>query len=83
MVILHWTLLTSCWMYPHHSLVKAAQTIRTYAIMLACSMTGIIATTAVIQQISLCLSSGCRIERRRQRPSTYQLLLALTDDSLA
>jgi hypothetical protein len=83
MVILHWTLLTCCWMYPHRSLVKAAQTIRTYAIMLACSMTGIIATAAVIRQISLCLSSGCRIERRRQRPSAYQLLLALTDDSLA
>jgi len=48
--------------------------------MLASAMTGGIAVATVIEQIGLCLRTGCRIDRRRQRPSTYQLLLALADD---
>ena len=79
MIILHWTLLSCCWIYPHRSLVKAAQTVRAYALMLASSMTGMLAASAVIEQIGLCLSRGCRIERRHKRPSAWQLLLALTD----
>ena len=81
MVILHWTLLTAVWMYPDRSLVKAAHTVRRYAVMLASAMTGSITIATVLAQIGLCLRAGCRIERRRQRPSTYQLLLALADDA--
>ena len=82
MVILHWTLLTAVWLYPDRSLVKAAATVRRYAVMLASAMTGAIAiaVATVIEQIGLCLRAGCRVDRRRQRPSTYQLLLALPDD---
>ena len=81
MVILHWTLLTAVWMYPNRSLVKAAHTVRRYAVMLASAMTGIMALATVIEQIGLCLRAGCRIEGRRQRPSAYQLLLALDDNA--
>ncbi len=81
MVILHWTLLTAVWMYPDRSLVKAAATVRRYAVMLAVAMTGLRSVTAVIEQIGLCLSAGCRIERRRQRPSAWQLLLALDENA--
>jgi len=31
----------------------------------------------VLEQIARCIASGCRINRRKGRPSTYQLLLAL------
>ncbi len=81
MVILHWTLLTAVWMYPDRSLVKAAAAVRRYAVMLATAMTGLLTATMVIEQIGLCLRAGCRIQRRRQRPGSYQLLLALTDDA--
>ena len=80
MLILHWTLLAGCWKYPHRSLVKAARTVRSYAVMLAYSMTGAMPTSEVVRQIGSCLSSGCRIERRRKRPNTYQLLLALDEN---
>ena len=79
MVILHWTLLTAVWKYPDRSLVKAAVTVRRHAVMLAWAMTGLLSVAVVIEQIGLCLRAGCRIERRRQRPSAYQLLLALPD----
>ena len=79
MVILHWTLLTAVWKYPDRSLVKAAVTVRRHAVMLAWAMTGLLSAAVVIEQIGPCLRAGCRIERRRQRPSAYQLLLALPD----
>ena len=79
MLILHWTLLAGCWEYPHRSLVKAARTVRSYAVMLAYSMTGKMATSEVVRQIGSCLSSGCSIDRRRKRPNTCQLLLALDE----
>jgi hypothetical protein len=79
MVILHWTLLTGCWSYPQRSLVKAAQTVRTYAVLLAASFTGIIPTATVMAQIAQCISYGCRIERRHKRPSAWQLLLACSN----
>ena len=56
MVILHWTLLTAVWQYPDRSLVKAAVTVRRYAVMLATALTGVIAVTTVIAQMLLALA---------------------------
>ena len=81
MIILHWILLTAVWMYPDRSLVKAPHTVRRYVAMLANAVTGSIAVVTVIERIGLRLRAGCRIDRRQQRPSTYQLLLALADDA--
>lgn len=79
MVIQHWLLLVSCWAYPDRSLVKGAQTVRSYALLLASAMAGLIQLTVVIRQIGQCLAAGCRMNRRRQKPNTYQLLLDLTN----
>ncbi len=77
MVIQHWMLLVGCWSYPDRSLVKGAQTVRSYAIMLATALAGLIQLQVVVAYIARCLASGCRINRRKRQPSTYQLLLAL------
>ena len=74
-------MLTAVWMYPDRSLVKAAATVRRYAVMLAGAIRGPLTLTEVIEQIGLCLRAGCRIGRRRQRPSAWQLLLALDDNA--
>lgn len=74
LLIQHWVLLLSCWEYPNRSLVKAAQTIRKYVYYLA----------AVLETDSLCealrliqraLTVGCRLNKRKTKPNTYQLLL--------
>jgi hypothetical protein len=76
MVVQHWLILVSAWQYPNRSLVKAAQTVRDFAMMLASAMAGVIALAVVIEQIKNCLASvGCRINRRKTKPNTYQLLL--------
>ena len=77
MIIQHWVLLVSCWSYPDRSLVKGAQTVRSYAIMLATALTGVIQLEVVVAQIARCLASGCRLNRRKRQPNTYQLLLAM------
>lgn len=76
MLVLHWTLLVSCWRYPDRSLVKGARHVRRYVMVLALSLAGVCTTESVLQQIAQALRVGCRIEKRRKRPSAFQLLLA-------
>lgn len=75
-VIQHWLLLTSVWANPRRSLVKAAQTIRHHALHLASrfveSPDGFVCALGVVQT---CLRTGCRIDKRKQQPSAFQLWL--------
>lgn len=74
MVIQQWLLLTSCWQYPNRSLVKASQTVRSYAMVLANAFAGIAELAAVLTHLAQCLSAGCRMNSRKKEPNTYQLL---------
>ena len=76
MVIQHWLILVSIWHYPDRSLGKAAQTIRDFAKTLVSALAGAFDLVAVIEQIRRCLCRGCRMNRRKANPNTYQLLLA-------
>lgn len=75
MVIQHWILLTASWTYPDRSLVKAASTIRSHATLLLCAMSDVLPLSRAIKQIGRCLDVGCRMNRRKTAPNTYQLLL--------
>ena len=74
MVIQHWVTLTAAWAAPDRSLVKAAQTIRKHALHLASRLVeGEASFIAGLQVIQRCLQTGCRIEKRRNQPSAFQL----------
>jgi Transposase DDE domain len=75
MVVQHWLLLTGCWAYPDRSLVKAAQTVRLHALHLASALACAESLEDVIALIHRCLAAGCRLNRRKKKPNTYQLLL--------
>jgi hypothetical protein len=77
MLIQHWILLAGCWEYPDRSLFKAVKTIQKYAMNLACAFASGCADRLyeALKTIKRCLSVGCRINKRRKNPSTYQLLL--------
>jgi hypothetical protein len=81
MVLQHWCLLVSCWAVPNRSWVKAAETIRAHAPLLASALVGLLPLTAALEQLARTLAAGCRLNRRRAHPNTYQLLLdpSLTD----
>jgi hypothetical protein len=79
MVVQHGLLLVGCWRYPDRSLPKAAQTVRKHALHLASAVGKTAHLTRASTTIQRCFGAGCRQNRRKKAPSTYQLLLALTD----
>jgi hypothetical protein len=79
LVVQHWLLLTACWAYPDRSLLKAAQTLRKHALHLASAFDAPVRLHAALAVIVRCLAAGCRINKRKATPHTYQLLLALAD----
>ena len=83
MVIQHWILLAGCWEYPDRSLFKAVKTIRKHMVNIACSFASgcLDRLYEALKMIQRCLSIGCRINKRREKPHTYQLLLAIGDSS--
>lgn len=83
MVVQHWLFLVSCWRYPARSLRKAAQPVQKHALHLASSFDGPARLQTAIATIQRCLASGCRINKRKARPHTYQLLLSITEGGLA
>ena len=77
MLVQHWIMVASCWAYPDRSLMKGAQTVRGYALMLASAMCGLTPLTTVLKLVGRTMSAGCRMNPRRNKPNAYQLLLGL------
>jgi hypothetical protein len=73
-LIQHWCTLTALWDVPARSLVKAAQSVRQHAKLLASAFHGVLALSAALEQIRFTLRCGCRLNSRKKAPSTYQLL---------
>jgi hypothetical protein len=78
MVVQHWLFLVSCWTYPHRSLTKAAQTVQKHALHVASAFGRLTALVTAITTVTRCLAAGCRMNRRKKHPNTYQLLLEAT-----
>ena len=83
MIIQHWVALIDLWGYPDRSLVKAAQTVQKYALQLATGLWSHVRTRETLEIIARCVTAGCRMNRRKKQPNTYQLLLAVTESALA
>jgi len=75
MVVQHWLLLVSCWAFPDRSLLKAAHTIRQHALSIASSLAYPAFLDHVLAVVQRCVAAGCRLNRRKKHPNTYQLLL--------
>jgi Transposase DDE domain len=84
LVVQHWVMVTSLWRYPDRSAWKAAQTLRKHALHLASAFgQGRHALGAALGVVQRTLAAGCRLNKRKKVPSTFQLLLALTEERLA
>ena len=80
LLIQHWVLVTSLWRYPDRSAWKAAQTLRKHALHLASAFVqGVHALGEALKVVRRTLAAGCRLNKRKQVPSTFQLLLALEE----
>jgi hypothetical protein len=74
-LILHWIGLTEVWLYPHHSLWKAALTVRHFATCLALALSDPLALQHLLEHLQLHLRKLCFLNPRRASPNAYQLLL--------
>jgi len=77
LLIQHWLFLIGCWGFPDRSLVKAAQTVRTFTPLLISAFAGFLDAPAAVDQIRRCLAAGCRMNHRKKEPNAYQLMLDL------
>ncbi|HWF04901.1 MAG TPA: IS4 family transposase [Candidatus Angelobacter sp.] len=75
MLIQQWLLVLGCWHDPHRSLVKASQVVRRAGQRLLAGLTPQGDFTSVVQSIVRQMRSGCRLNTRKKRPTTSQLLL--------
>lgn len=82
MVVQHWIMLVGLWAYADRSLMKAAATVRKQALWLASGMGCQSRLAEAIESIVACLASGCRINKSKKTPHTFQLLLDLTQAAL-
>ncbi len=77
LLIQHWCILTGSWAHPDRSLVKAAQTVRRFSPLLAVALGAVLpglTLEAAIELLVRVLAAGGRINRRKAKPNTYQLL---------
>jgi len=74
MLIQHWLIQLGCWQDPHRSIVKAAQVVRREVgrLIVALYEGGL---EAVVASIVRSMQSGCRLNTRKQAPTTSQFLL--------
>ena len=74
MVIQQWLIQLGCWQDPHRSIVKAAQAVRREVgrLMVALYKGGL---EEELVDILRCMQSGCRLNTRKQAPTTSQFLL--------
>jgi hypothetical protein len=84
LLIQHWLFLVTCWRCPNRSLVRAAQSVRQFALAIAIAIASVAHLTVVIRRLAAGLAVGATIDSRRRSPGTWQLLLAIDshiDDS--
>ncbi len=77
MVVQHWLFVVCNWSIVDRSLPKAAQTIRRHALHLAAHFKSAAEMAQVIELIRTCLQAGCRINKSKKTPRTFQQLGAL------
>lgn len=82
MVVQHWTVLVSSWDHVDRSLVKLSQTIKKYAWAMAEAIGNRAAVRRIIDKLRTICEKGCRMNKRKKHPNTFQRLLNLGAEGL-
>lgn len=83
LVISQWIFMVCTWRFPDRSLLKAAKTIQKFSPCLALSIQDRTKLIGILETLLNCLAaSGCRLEKRKSRPATLQLLANSEHDVL-
>ena len=79
----HWLIVVLAWHDPQRSLVKLAQVVRDTGWSIMEALVGFRSLRSALQLIARRMRSGCRMNRRRQRPNSAQLLVDGLDWALS
>jgi len=74
LLLQHWITILGCWEDPQRSLRKAQQVTQWNASALGFALIGEMPLSRAIQRIASAMSKACRINSRRKKPNTYQLV---------
>jgi hypothetical protein len=75
-LVQHWLLVSGCWALPDKSLPAAATTIRARSpSLLSALQRGLRRVREELRTQQRLLTNGCRLQRRRTHPASFQLLL--------
>jgi len=74
LLIQHWMTILGCWQDPQRSLRKAQQVTQRAVSVLGFALIGEMPLSRVIQRITGAMGKSCRINSRRKKPNTYQLV---------
>ncbi len=83
MVIQHWMVLVSSWEHVDRSVVKVCQTIKKFAWEMAEAIGDHAAIRRIIGKLRTICAKGCRMNKRKKHPNTFQRLLNLSAEGLA
>lgn len=73
----HWLFAVGLWSFPDRSLFQAAKTVQKWAIPLALAMQDSAQLQVTLVALCNCLMAGCRQQKRKSHPATFQELLSL------
>lgn len=76
-LVQHWCIVASAWELPERSLFRTALVVQTQAIGLFKALRCLVDLTDWFKELHCLVQIGCCIDRRRKKPSAFQLLEAL------
>lgn len=82
MLLQHWMIVSSCWQFPDRSFTKASACLRAAVPILLTTFPSGKQLCRTLQAILSSLQRGCRINKRKTVPHTYQRLLSFTEHPL-
>lgn len=77
LLISHWLLITSIWKIPDRSIFKAMKTIQKFAANISVCLNNPDSLNNVLVCLQHTLDKGCRLNRRRSRPNSFQIISPL------
>jgi len=77
LILSHWLFAVSLWPHPDRSLFQAAKTVQKWAVPLALAIGDSDKLRETLTILCQCLITGCRQQKRKTHPATFQELLGL------
>jgi hypothetical protein len=77
-VVQHWCILACAWQLRARSLVRVARAVQAEVMMLFYALGSVEALRVWVSRLAAVTVTGCEVQRRRKKPSTFQMLEELT-----